>query len=99
MNNYNDNHNYYYNLSTLFQHQQVANNLYVDGGANVGPGGIKSDGPVAIDGPVSITDVLRLKPRGSPPPNAPAGTIYFGWDGHIHYYSGSAWYSLFRIPD
>jgi hypothetical protein len=32
----------------VWENAQIANNLYVDGGLNVGPGGIKSDGPAAI---------------------------------------------------
>jgi hypothetical protein len=62
-----------------------ANNIIADGGLNVGPGGIKSDGPVAI------SDLLRLAPRAMAPSAATKGDMYIGTDGRLYIYNGSTW--------
>jgi hypothetical protein len=43
----------------VWENAQIANNLYVDGGLNVGPGGIKSDGPASI-----MNNTLVVNPDG-----------------------------------
>jgi len=70
----------------VWENAHVANNIYADNGLNVGPGGIKSDGPV------SITDVLRLTPRSSAPSPASEGDMYMNSDDHTLYvYDGTSW--------
>jgi hypothetical protein len=68
---------------------RVGHTLHVDGGVNVGDGGVKSDGPV------TIRDVLTLIPRESPPEDYVNGDIYLDTDGYIYYYY-TRWYRLGR---
>ena len=72
---------------------QSANNIIADGGLNVGPGGIKSDGPMAVTGG------LRLTPSPGTPTAANLGEMYCGSDGKLHFYNGTSRYSLDMTAD
>ncbi|RKX25245.1 MAG: hypothetical protein DRP47_10090 [Candidatus Zixiibacteriota bacterium] len=73
------------NSIEVSENARIGDHLQVHGGVNVGPGGIKSDGPVSID------NVLTLVPQTANPTNPVSGTLYYGSDGKLHVYNGTNW--------
>ncbi|MEA1922699.1 MAG: hypothetical protein U9N63_08585, partial [Pseudomonadota bacterium] len=73
------------NSLDISENAQIGDQLQVQGGVNVGSGGIKSDGPVSID------NVLTLVPQTTAPINPVSGTLYYGSDGKLHIYNGTDW--------
>ncbi len=74
------------NTLNVSENAIIGDHLYVQDGLNVGPGGIKSDGPV------SIKDILTLVPRTTNPTSPVSGTLYYNdTDGTLHIYNGTDW--------
>lgn len=65
---------------------------------------IKSNGNVGIgtstpSRKLQISDAMRLEPLTTAPSNPQKGDIYFGTDGHLHIFNGTAWFSVDMTQD
>ncbi len=62
-------------------------------GGNVGIGTIT---PQRV---LHVANAIRMEPIQNPPDNPSKGDMYFGTDGKLHLYNGSAWFSVYMTPD